>query len=64
MSKRRYAHWKCWVCQKCVSAAGAARVNHMRMHVREGVVEEIDRLDRDGRHIVYQYRPIESKEGE
>jgi hypothetical protein len=37
---RTYSRRKCYVCGKVHSVNGLARVNHMRKHVREGIMEE------------------------
>jgi hypothetical protein len=37
---RTYSTIKCYVCGKEHSMNGLARVNHLRKHVREGILEE------------------------
>jgi hypothetical protein len=54
-----YSKRVCPVCKKIVSCAGVAWVQHSRMHVREGVIEEI--LDWDNRITFRQLKPIRGK---
>jgi hypothetical protein len=37
---RTYSTTKCYICGKVHSMNGLARTNHLRKHVREGILEE------------------------
>ena len=51
VSRSAYSRVKCFFCEKGISSNALAQTNHKRMHVREGMIVELEYTGRGG------YRP-------
>jgi len=49
VSPSAYSRVKCFFCEKGISSNGLAQVNHKRMHVREGMLVELEYTGKDYR---------------
>src|SRR5215207_8465066 len=49
VSRSAYSRVKCFFCEKGISSNGLAQVNHKRLHVREGMLVELEYTGKDYR---------------
>lgn len=49
VSRSAYSRVKCFFCEKGISSNGLAQTNHKRMHVREGMIVELEYTGKDYR---------------